>query len=92
MHEPHAGELNNEFTCYRKTTNQKIKETNSNANAVFYTNNCLSFKKKKSIMLFKYLLTLFSNDRYAKVKAEASLHPVLWGAKFDIFSDLARFS
>lgn len=38
-------------------------------------------------MLFKYLPTLFSNDRYAKVKAEASLHLVLWGAKFDIFSD-----
>lgn len=38
-------------------------------------------------MLFEYLPTLFSDDRYAKVKAEASLHPVPLGAKVDIFSD-----
>lgn len=38
-------------------------------------------------MLFEYLPTLFSNDRYARVKTKASLHPVLWVAKFDIFSD-----
>lgn len=43
------------------------------------------FQKKRYI--FEYLPTLFSNDRYAKVKVEASLHPVLWGAEFDIFSD-----
>lgn len=36
-------------------------------------------------MLFEYLPTLFSNDRYAKVKAEAI--QFFGVANFDIFSD-----